>query len=144
MTHNRSEPDNTGNRAALTMQILLRHQDQVRAAMEPSNHPPTMVDGAQALIMQLNRHKKSRTAYPFQQDEVTEAVHRNAKKSVKKSKRRSSHQAHPTRTQTWQHMLTAKYTGMSDAQGSAIAYGVYAPREGGGTAHTLMQIYRPN
>ena len=28
-------------------------------------------------------------------------------------------------------MLTAKYTGMKDAQGSAIAYGVYIPREGG-------------
>ena len=28
-------------------------------------------------------------------------------------------------------MLTAKYTGMQDAQGSAIAYGVYIPREGG-------------
>ena len=99
--------------------------------MEPSNHPPTMVDGAQALITQLNRHKKSRTAYPFQQDEITEAVRRDAKNSAKKSKRQSSHQAHPTRTQTWRHMLTAKYTGMSDAQGSAIAYGAYVPREGG-------------
>ena len=136
VTHDRSEPDDTGNRAALTMQILLQHQDQVRAAMEPSNHPPTMVDGAQALITQLNRHKKSRTAYPFQQDEITEAVRRDAKNSAKKSKRQSSHQAHPTRTQTWRHMLTAKYTGMSDAQGSAIAYGAYVPREGGGTPHT--------
>ena len=131
VTHDRPEPDDTGNRAALTMQILLQHQDQVRAAMEPSNHSPTMVDGAQALITQLNRHKKSRTAYPFQQDEITEAVRRDAKNSAKKSKRQSSHQAHPTRTQTWRHMLTAKYTGMSDAQGSAIAYGAYVPREGG-------------
>ena len=113
------------------MQILLQHQDQVRAAMEPSNHPPTMVEGARALIMQLNRNKQSRTAYPFQQDEVTGAVRRMVKNSIKKLKRRSSHQTLPTLPQTWQLMLTAKYTGMSDAQGSAIAYGVYVPREGG-------------
>ena len=39
-SHNQPGPDNTGDRAALTMEILLRHQDQVRAAMELSNHPP--------------------------------------------------------------------------------------------------------
>ena len=39
-THSRPGPDHTGDRAALTMEILLRHQDHVRAAMELSNHPP--------------------------------------------------------------------------------------------------------
>ena len=34
------------------------------------------------------------------------------------------------RVQTWQYVLTAKHAGIKDAQGSAIAYGVYIPREG--------------
>jgi len=40
-THSRPGPDHIGDRAALTMEVLLRHQDHVRAAMELSNHPPT-------------------------------------------------------------------------------------------------------
>jgi len=127
------------------MEILLRHQDHVRAAMELSNHPPHMVEGACALIAQLNRHKKSQTAYPFQQDDVTAAVHRNAKNTAKKSKCPSSRQDHHTRAQTWQCMLTAKYTGMEDAQGSAITYGfIESLGKGGNTARTSMLIYRPN
>ena len=114
------------------MAILLQHQGQIGAAMQLSNHPPSKIEGAGALIVHLSRYKRSRTAYPFQQDEVTAAINRCAKNAVKKkSKRQSSHQEYPTRVQTWQYMLTAKYTGMKDAQGSAIAHGVYIPREGG-------------
>ena len=118
------------------MAILLQHQDQIRTAMQLANHPPSMAEGASAPIISLNRYKRSGTAYPFQQDEVTAAINRCAKNNaVKKSKLQLTHHKHPTRVQTWQHMLTAKYAGIKDAQGSAIAYGVYIPREGGGASY---------
>ena len=93
------------------MAILLQHQDHLRAAMQLTNHPPSVIDGASALIVNLNRrHKRSGTAYPFQQDEITAAINRCAKNAVKKSTLQPSHHGHPTRVQTWQCMLTAKYT----------------------------------
>ena len=62
-------------------------------------------------------------------------VSRWSKNAVKKSKLHTVHHGappmHPTRVQIWQYMLTAKYAGIKDARGSAIAYGVYIPREGG-------------
>ena len=103
-----------------------------------------MIEGAGAVIVHLNGYKRSWTAYPFQQDEVTAAINRCAKNAVKKSKRQSSHQDHPTRVQTWQYMLTAKYNGMKDTRGSAIAYGGYILGKGGGTARTSMPTYLPN
>ena len=117
------------------MAMLLQHQDQIRTAMQLANHPPSMAEGASALIVNFNRYKRNGTACPFQQDEVTMVVSRWSKNAVKKSKLHTVHHGappmHPTRVQIWQYMLTAKYAGIKDARGSAIAYGVYIPREGG-------------
>ena len=73
--------DDTGARASLTMAVLLQHQDQTRTAMQLANHPPPMTEGASALIVNLNRYKRSGAAYPFQQDEVTAAINRCASDS---------------------------------------------------------------
>ena len=104
-----------------------------------------MEEGADELIMKLNQYKRNGTAYPFQQEEVTAVINRWAKNEVKQSKLQAarhgdtqnltsslSRPLHPTRAQIWQCMLiTTKYIGMKCTQGSAIAHGVYAPREGG-------------
>ena len=106
-----------------------------------------MADGANALIVDLNQYKRNGTAYPFQEDEVTAVINRWAQNAVRQSKlptvprgtqqsklhvaHRGTPPKHSTRVQIWQYMLTAIYTGIKDTQGSAIAYGVYVPREGG-------------
>ena len=50
--------DDTGARASLTMAILLQHQDQIRTAMQLANHPPSMAEGASALIVNLNQYHR--------------------------------------------------------------------------------------
>ena len=140
LTRGRPGPnDDTGARASLAMAILLQHQDQVRAAMQRVNYPPSMTERADTLIMKLNQYKRYGTAHPFQQEDVSTVINRWAKNEVKQSKNQAARRRdtrnlaistsqliHSTST-----MLTAKYIGTKDAQGSAIAHGVYVPREGG-------------
>ena len=96
-----------------------------------------MADGANALIVDLNQYKRNGTAYPFQQDEVTAVINRWAKNAVEKSKLHTVHHGTQKSKLLAEHhgappkYLTTKYAGIKDTQGSAIAYGVYAPREGG-------------
>ena len=104
-----------------------------------SSHTDTFMQLAQSLIDYLSSHKGSaHSSYPFQQEEVACAVNRIAKRTTVMTQAKRQDPNAPVTKFVWHAMLVAKYTGLSDTHGSAIAHGVYVPRGSGPVHHTLL------
>ena len=126
-------------RARATCAAMIQHQNYVTRASMRSSHTDTFMQLAQSLIDYLSSHKGSaHSSYPFQQEEVAYAVSRIAKRTTVMTQAKRQDPNAPVTKFVWHAMLVAKYTGLSDTHGSAIAHGVYVPRGSGPVHHTLL------
>ena len=118
------------------MSVLVEHQQQVATASLLDSHSAEALADARSFMTELSAGKSApMSKYPFQQDEVAKLVARRSHRRFCRSQtrptpqRRSESDTEGPRKE-WGTMLTAKYTGMSDRQHSAIAHGVFVPRQG--------------
>ena len=126
-------------RAHTTCAVLIQHQHHITRASMRSSHTTASLILAQDLINFLSSRKEStQSSYPFQQEEVAYAVRRLAKRTTVIAQSTQQNPDAPVTRTVWQAMLVAKYTNLSDAQGSAIAHGVYIPRSVGPKHHTHL------
>ena len=123
-------------RATATMSALIEHQKQVATASLLDSHSAAAIADARSFVTELSAGKSApMSKYPFQQEEVAKLVARRSHRRFCRSQtlpipqRRSGSDTEGPRKE-WDTMLTAKYTGMSDRQHSAIAHGVFVPRHG--------------
>ena len=123
-------------RAHSTMAVLVEHQQQVATASLLASHSTEAIAEARSFVAELSADKTaSASKYPFQQDEVAAIVARRSHRRLRTPQTRPTPQSqldsgtNGARAE-WGTMLTAKYTGMSDHQHSAIAHGVFVPRQG--------------
>ena len=125
--------------SAASMKIIHTHQTQINIASEPSRHNTQDLHLAEMVMSTLHRSNPSNTAYPFQQDEVYNAVmhvsktiHHINKHIGSPNTSHHSSQLPSGRQQNWHAVMTAKYTNMMSPGKRSIAHGVHIPREDGG------------
>ena len=123
-------------RATATMSVLVEHQQQVATASLLDSHSAEAIADARSFMAELSAGKSApMSKYPFQQDEVAKLVARRSHRRFCTSRTRPTPQRRSESgtegpRKEWGTMLTAKYTGMSDRQHSAIAHGVFVPWQG--------------
>ena len=107
-------------------------------APQPSRHSAHDLHLAEMIMSTLRRLHPSNTAYPYQQDEVFNAVEHVSRSIHQINKRvnsphtdQNSSQLPSSRQQIWHAAMTAKYTDMTSPDNRSIAHGVYIPRDGG-------------
>ena len=113
--------------------------------MNPASHSERSIENASCLVASLaNNRDTQHSSYPYQQDEVLAAVYRrshNARRSRARARARTPVATSPTPSSSppspprgnlgeWTTMLTAKYLGLSDHHGAAIASGVHIAHVG--------------
>ena len=125
-------------RPTASMNVMHAHQEQIHMASQSSRHNTQSLRLADMIISALHRSNPSNTAYPYQQDEVFNAVKHVSKtihhinKHIGSSRmNQNSSQLPSGRQQIWHAVMTAKYTNMTSPDKRSIAHGVYIPREGG-------------
>ena len=123
-------------RATATMSVLIEHQQQVATASLLTSHSAEAIADARSFVAELSAGKTTASSkYPFQQDEVAKIVARRSHRRFYTPRARPPPQRHSASgaegpRKEWDTVLTAKYTGTSDHQHSAIAHGVFVPRPG--------------
>ena len=129
-------------RPTASMKVMHTHQTQVNEASDPSKHDTQELHLAERIISTLHYLYPLNTTYPFQQDEVFNAV-KHIDNQIHKGvynrtySQDTDHQS-PGRQHIWHAVMTAKYTNMMSPNKRSIAHGVYIPRDKG--RKTIMQL----
>ena len=137
-------PDNSNAqlsaRSTASMHIMHTHQKQINMASQTSRHSTQDLQLAEMVMSALYRSNSSNTAYPYQQDEVFNAVKHVSKTihHMNKQADQNPSQLPSGRQQIWHAAMTAKYTDMTSPDNRSIAHGVYIPRGDGRKSAMLL------